>query len=436
MDLSVLLDNLGFFVEIILFMLIYQHITSERIKLRWYLIAPIILRVMFLVVPFLAFITSYCFLVGYSLFKNRYQNRLLDVFYGLFPIVIESIIFRLLVYCLALVLDVGHDVIVRNYILNFLIEVSVFPVFWLITKVLKVDFRALGYGFKKSFSKFFLICVDFSMIIYFIVLQCLIVIENNMSSDKDFRVYLVVTYAILFLAMLVYINGVFSEKLQEEVLLQKDKQIGDLARYSQQVEQLYSEVRHFRHDYLNVLSCIKYGIDHEDIQAISTIYNDVLAKSKRQIEGQQFEIANLINIKDEAIKGILTTKLLEAQNQSITMKIEIGEVFKLKNMDLLDFVTILSIFLDNAIEASLESHNPQVTVAFIAGEADMVVVENSIAQESVSSANIFKLGYSTKGENRGIGLSNVREILGKYPHCSLKTKSKDYRFSQTLIINK
>nr|UVY40766.1 MAG: hypothetical protein [Bacteriophage sp.] len=67
-------------------------------------------------------------------------------------------------------------------------------------------------------------------------------------------------------------------------------------------------------------------------------------------------------------------------------------------------------------------------------DTKVVIVENTIAQESINTVGIFKLGRSSKGEGRGIGLSTVREILGKYPNCSLSTQSKDYRFKQTLKI--
>ena len=272
------------------------------------------------------------------------------------------------------------------------------------------------------------------MFAYFMVLQFLIIFGQNNQGRRDWIVYLVVTYALLFLATLVYINATFSERLKEEVLLQKDRQISDLAYYSQQIEQLYTDLRRFRHDYLNVLSSIKYGIDSKDMAIISEIYDNILEKTKSRIEGKQYEIANLINIKDEAVKGVLASKVLEAQGQSITIHLEVSDIFEVSRMELLDFITVLSIFLDNAIEASLDSSTKEVNIALISGETKVVIVENTIAQESINTVGIFKLGRSSKGDGRGIGLSTVREILGKYPNCSLSTQSKDYRFKQTLKI--
>ncbi|MFQ9291034.1 MAG: GHKL domain-containing protein [Streptococcus sp.] len=52
---------------------------------------------------------------------------------------------------------------------------------------------------------------------------------------------------------------------------------------------------------------------------------------------------------------------------------------------------------------------------------------------SIQSVSL-NLVAQVKERGRGIGLSTVREILGKYPNCSLSTQSKDYRFKQTLKI--
>ncbi len=44
-------------------------------------------------------------------------------------------------------------------------------------------------------------------------------------------------------------------------------------------------------------------------------------------------------------------------------------------------------------------------------------MENTIAQEYINTVGIFKLGRSSKGEGRGIGLSTVREILDIIAHA-------------------
>ena len=147
--INFVLDNLDFLVEIILFILIYQYITSEKIKLRWYIIIPLIMRFLFVLSPALSYVIGHAFLVVYSLYRNRYGNRLLDIFYGLFPIIIESLVHNLIIYGIALVINRHYLIVLNHFHLNLVIELLVFPVFWLIIKTLKVDFKALNYGFRK-----------------------------------------------------------------------------------------------------------------------------------------------------------------------------------------------------------------------------------------------------------------------------------------------
>lgn len=97
--------------------------------------------------------------------------------------------------------------------------------------------------------------------------------------------------------------------------------------------------------------------------------------------------------------------------------LEVSDVFEVSRMELLDFITVLSIFLDNAIEASLDSSTKEVNVALISGETKVVIVENTIAQESINTVGIFKLGRSSKGEGlgySGIGITSFSDVfLGK-----------------------
>ena len=47
--------------------------------------------------------------------------------------------------------------------------------------------------------------------------------------------------------------------------------------------------------------------------------------------------------------------------------------------------SVVYFFLDNAIEASLDSSAKKVNIALISGETKVVIVENTIAQESINT---------------------------------------------------
>lgn len=432
MNLDIIWNNLDFFVHVIITMLIYQQITGHIFAKRWLIIVPTVLRILFLIVPPIAYFSTLLFLVAYSLVKNRYNNRLLDVFYGLFPVIVESLFSRLLIYYFFPTIGINDILNNQNYFCGLISELLVFPTYYFLMKSLKVDFKNLHKGFLKDFSKIFIFLADISMLLYFVGLQILLLFDRHIPYAMVGRKYLIAIYGILFLVMLVYINGDFNEKLEQEILLQKDRQINDLTAYSKQIEYLYNEIRSFRHDYLGILSSLKSGIVNKDIEAIETVYKNVLSKTEHRVQGERYEIANLINVKNDAIKGLLFSKILEAQSQGIEIHLEVFEPFNTPNIELLDFITILSILLENAIEAVQPNTNQKVVVALIAGEPQVVIIENSIGIEKVDVINIYKRGFSTKGESRGIGLANAKRILEKYPNCSLRTESGGYKFKQTL----
>lgn len=72
-------------------------------------------------------------------------------------------------------------------------------------------------------------------------------------------------------------------------------------------------------------------------------------------------------------------------------------------MDLIEFIQIISIFWDNAIEAAELSQNPTLSLAYFRDMDRIIfVVENSTLEDKINTREIFLYGKSSKGENRGI----------------------------------
>ncbi|WP_242946943.1 GHKL domain-containing protein [Clostridium haemolyticum] len=93
-------------------------------------------------------------------------------------------------------------------------------------------------------------------------------------------------------------------------------------------------------------------------------------------------------------------------------------------------------FLDNALEAAITTQEKFISISFIKDDDLNIVILNSCNNNNININSIFKKGYSSKGNNRGIGLFNVRSILNeKYPdNTILNTYIKDNLFIQDLHI--
>ena len=225
------------------------------------------------------------------------------------------------------------------------------------------------------------------------------------------------------------------ERIQQQLSEQRELQLRNMSDYSQHIEELYNELRSFRHDYINILRSLKLGIDTHDLSAIEQIYNQVLKDSGQALNQSKYDLGRLSNIHNDALKSVLSAKFLEAQSKGIEIGLEVPQEIKPQGMELLDFITIVSILADNAMEAVVETSHPVVSFAFFEQEGRQIfIVENTIKEFSIHSDNIFKKSFSTKGENRGLGLSNVQNIISHYPNVSLRTTNHDYSFRQELEI--
>jgi len=413
------------YLKILAQMLIFKQISELPIKRKWFLIIPAAFVGLFIVVPPIAYFGSFIMYIAYCFYINKGQSRMMNLFYGLYPVIVESLFGRMLGY------NVFNEASISGY--DILIELLIFPAYLLIIHSLKIDFKDLKEGFKRQYFNTILLIINLSMILYIILVSLFVILRNQLSDADMWRGQLNNLYIILFFIMLLYVNASSKEKLEQEIVAQKDRQLKELSNYSHHVESLYSEIRSFRHDYLNILTSLKLGIENQDLHAIQRIYEDVLKESGKSFYDKKFDIARLSNIKNDAVKSVLSAKLLEAQNKGIDITVEVEEPIDNFQIEILDFITILSILCDNAIEASQKAQQKKLSVALIKSERTLILVmENTTEAEKVDVTHLFERGVSTKGEDRGLGLYNVQQILDRYPKCSISTRSANYQFSQTI----
>ena len=431
--MDIVINLLLFYSKILVALLLFQQISSQPIKPLWCIIGPFLYVLLLIICPPVGYFAFFFIFIAYNMYQNKYKSKILDIFYGLYPVIVESLLGRMLAFYVFPLLGVSVFNEVKLSWYDILIELLVFPLHLLIVKSLRLDFSEIKEGFKRYYFKYLLLLINISMFVYMLLVSILVIYRDKLADADNWRGHINNFYIVLFFVMLLYLNAISKEKLEKEIIDQKDTQLNELSIYSHHVESLYEEIRSFRHDYINILTSLKLGIDNQDIEAIKTVYNGVLRDSANQFYDSKFDIAKLSNIKNDAIKSILSAKLLEAQNRGISISVEIEEPVSNFRIELLDFITVLSVLCDNAIEATIEAISPRMTVAFMNNDDSLVlIVENSTKSEKVDINHIFDRGYSSKGEGRGLGLHNVNSVLEKYPKSTITTRSANHLFSQTI----
>lgn len=257
------------------------------------------------------------------------------------------------------------------------------------------------------------------------------------TFNDNYNSWWISVYVIGLILFWGYIRAIALLETKRELDELKDFELQNIENYANKIEEMYQGLRRFRHDYLNILLSMDQAIKSGNLELIEETYTKIMEPSKEKINAAYYDLGKLKHVKTSAIKSILYNKFSYAAREGIELEIEINDDVTVQYTRLLDAVRILSILLDNAIEAALESKEPRLLVAYIKdADIERVIIENSTKVERVEIAPLFKENYTTKSGNRGQGLATVKRLIGHYPNVSLKTSSRDYTFTQELVLNK
>ena len=374
--------------------------------------------------------------IGLSFLLLRGLPKKLLFFYGLFPMMLVNLFFRVVSYFVLPFLGQEHVYDDRSFIW-LCIKIFICFISLAFLKWLDYDFTSLrkeipDKGFQKSLTK-----INWIMGAYYLVMQSLSFFEYEQGiQSTTVRHLILVFYLLFFMGVIKKLDTYLKDKLHERLDQEQALRYRDMERYSRHIEELYKEVRSFRHDYTNLLTSLRLGIEEEDMEQIKEVYDSVLKDSSQKLQDNKYDLGRLVNIRDRALKSLLAGKFIKAREKDIVFNVEVPEEIQVEGMSLLDFLTIVSILCDNAIEASLEASQPRVSIAFLKnGAQETFIIENSIKEEGVDISEIFSFGVSSKGEERGVGLYTVMKIVESYPNASLNTTCQDQVFRQVLTVH-
>jgi len=270
----------------------------------------------------------------------------------------------------------------------------------------------------------------------FIFLHIVSFISDIVSTFPNLNSFGSILSTIVFICFLLTLFAMNSHKVQVEkeiALEQKKFEQKHLQTYTDEIVGLYNEIRGFRHDYAGMLVSLQMAIDSGDLQEIDRIYKEVLVKANQKLRSDKYTYFDLNNIEDSALRSLIAQSIVYARNNGVDFTLEVKDIIRKLSIDLLDLVRILSVLLNNAVEGAAESYFKQMEVAVIKMDFEtVIVIQNSCKITMNPSEDVFALGFSTKGRNRGIGLNNVKEILDKYENIILETEMEDNRFRQII----
>ena len=266
----------------------------------------------------------------------------------------------------------------------------------------------LIYSFNKKMTINFIDIVKKNIKIFImVILQCFMIFFLFQYINTTTWLSSIEKVLILLSILSLILVGIF---LSVDIFRQFKKAEEDKlkSRYNEVLEEYFEKMRADSHEYKNHLNAI-YGVlqigDYDQIKDLVKRYIQNVSNEDHLIE--------LSKINNQLIRALIYSKISYATSIGINFKYYIKSSLKDISISDSELVIIISNILNNAIEASSESDDKYVELTLSKKDNKYnIVVKNSVNNEDVINVlEMFNYGYSNKGDERGIGLYNVKTIV-------------------------
>ena len=235
-------------------------------------------------------------------------------------------------------------------------------------------------------------------------------------------------YLLVMCCLLLAMRRSYLEQIQTEA---KQKAMQDLQDYTRNLEAMYNSLRSFKHDYVNILLSLSGYIEDGDMDRLKDFFESKIFPTKNLITGGDYKLNQLSNIGVLEIKSLLSAKMIYAHESGIDITIDIPDKVESFLIDTVDLARILGIFLDNAMEATLETEQPQIGLNILQNKTSVsIIISNRFPDNGVMLHKLKQKGFSTKNGHQGIGLWNAQKIISSYDNVLLETTMKRDYFTQ------
>ena len=211
---------------------------------------------------------------------------------------------------------------------------------------------------------------------------------------------------------------------------QIDKRIAAYQRelietHYREVDNMYRQIRGWRHDYRNHIQMMKVLAANGDMDALK-VYLDELDTDLNTVD-------TVVKTGNPMADAILNSKISLARSRNIPTQVDAHIPVKLK-MSELDLCCIIGNLFDNAMEASMALPEEK---RMIRVYMDMKGTQLYISFTNFTAAkklNKVGKGFKTsKGEGHGFGLVRMDDIVSRYDGY-LSRNSEDGAFTTEILI--
>lgn len=216
--------------------------------------------------------------------------------------------------------------------------------------------------------------------------------------------------------------AILSRKMEESIAAYQREL---LDTHYAEVENMYRQMRGWRHDYANHIQTMKAYAAKGDMQAI-TQYLDLLDTELRSLD-------TVVKTGNAMTDAILNSKVSLARSKDIPVKVD-AHIPVALSVSELDLCAILGNLFDNAIEASLRLPPEQ---RMIRVYMDMKNTQLYISFTNLTAGRKLKKTdgrfETTKGDGHGFGLVRIDRIVARLDGY-ISRNSEDGAFTTEILL--
>lgn len=310
-----------------------------------------------------------------------------------------------------------------------------YPLFWLICRHMSKSILQIKSKYLLTLSSKIvkLLCIDLILCMLIFILN--ITMAEQCGSSSLILLSSIVMYTAYFICTYFMAVTIINEYEKNAKIMLKQNSYDNLQEYMMQVEEMYQNLRTFKHDYANVMISMTGFIENSDMDGLKEYYTNQISHISTLLNKKKDAVSGLHNLHMVELKSLVYAKMIYAQELNIDVSLEITDKIDEININSFDLVRMIGILLDNAIEACQECENPKIAFSIVKIENDITfIIRNTYIRHNIDYSKLGNIGVSSKGERRGIGLYNIKSILKDYDHVVLDTEYLDGYFTQYLEI--
>ena len=255
--------------------------------------------------------------------------------------------------------------------------------------------------------------------------------------EQDHFILLLFTLLIICLLITILLLSIFRIALLSQTSLLQEQLLYFQEYYVQTTSSTKQSIASMHSYYTTLLSYLSSPLDENTIHKIEVLIDTPFTPTNSDLDSFKGNLEALHNIKIPELKNLILLKCTQMIHLKIPFVLEVLYPLQHISVSSVDLVRSLGILLDNAIEEVMEIHNPKITLILLDEEDSIYInINNTLHHTSTNIHKIYTYGYSSKGSNRGIGLSNYKKIIGTYRNVTTSTKIHNNLFIQELIIQK